>query len=302
MDRLQAMAIFVRVAECGSFSRAAEQLHLPRAAVSQWIQRLESHLGARLLQRTTRQVQLTPEGVLYLQRCRDVLAAAEDADAAVGGGQLQLNGNLRIDLPGRMARQLLIPRLGTFLAHYPGLKVELSINDRPVDLVREGIDCVVRVGTLHDSTLVARPLGQLQVVNVASPAYLQRMGIPNTPDDLDHHQAIQYLSASNGKAYDWEWLDGNRIHSRVMGGSVMVNNADAYLACALAGLGLAQVPAYATDELIASGSLVTVLANYPPPPLPVALVYPAHRHLSHRVRVFGDWLAQVFSEASSRTV
>lgn len=165
-----------------------------------------------------------------------------------------------------------------------------------MDLVRDGIDCVVRAGALQDSTLVARPLGQLAVANVASPAYLQRMGEPVTPGELSGHQAVQYLSPTSGKAFDWEWVRDGAVHGCALDGPVMVNNADAYVACAVAGLGLAQVPVYELADSLHAGELLVVMADYPPPPLPVALVYPAHRHVSRRVRVFGDWLARLFAE------
>ena len=184
MHQLDAMRIFVRVTETGSFTQAADSLGLPRASVSNAIKQLETKLGTRLLHRTTRRVQLTQDGQACVERCKDLLADMEEWETMFVARGQALTGRLRVDLPATLARTTVIPQLPTFLAQHPALRIELSSTDRRVDLVREGFDCVLRVGAVADSTLIARPLGRMRQVNVASPAYLERFGVPRTLDDL----------------------------------------------------------------------------------------------------------------------
>lgn len=293
MDRLQAMEVFVRVAERGSFSKAAEQLGLPPATVTNAIQTLEKRVGVRLLQRTTRKVSLTDDGLVYLERCQCLLAEFQDVENLFDCEQPQ--GVVRVDLPERMAHQTVIPALPAFFTRYPEIRVKLNASDRFVDLVGEGVDCVVRVGQLADSTLIARQIAVLEQITCASAAYLQQHGRPQSLDDLAQHHMINFFSSRTGRDLPWEYVQGGELRTLKLPGKVSVASSEAYMACCLAGLGLVQVPRYGIEELLKRGVLEEVLPDYQPPPLPVAIVYAHNRHLSPRVRVFVDWLAELLS-------
>ncbi len=297
MDFVDQLRVFQRVAGSGGFAAAANQLNLPRPTVTLAIQQLEARLGVRLFNRTTRRVRLTDDGERLLERAAALVADVEEMEAQFRPAAASLSGRLRVDLPSRIARRLVAPRLPAFFLRHPELRLELGSSDRALDLVHEGIDCALRVGELSASSLVARPLGALAQVQCASPAYLARFGTPASPADLDQHHAVNYASPSSGQVAPWEWLEGEQTRSRAMAGSVTVNNAETYIACALAGLGLIQVPAYDVREHLAAGELVEVLAPWPAPALPMQLVYPHRRHLSQRVRAFGDWLAELLAQA-----
>ena len=297
MDQLDVMRIFLRVAELSSFTQAGDSLGLPKATVSAAVQRLEGQLGARLLHRTTRKVQLTQDGQSYYERCRDLVADMEELQTLFHRDEAELTGRLRVDLPVGVARHGVLPRLPEFLACHPGLEIEISSTDRRVDPVREGFDCVLRVGSLGDSSLVARPLGQVRQVNCASPAYLARHGVPQTLADLADHRLIHYVSTLGGKSPGFEYVDeAGRPQSIAMAGAVTVNNSDAYSAACLAGLGLIQSPLAGMRPYLAAGQLVAVLPAFAAPPLAVSLVYAHRRHQARRVRVFMDWLAAVVGE------
>jgi DNA-binding transcriptional LysR family regulator len=242
MNRLDAMQAFVRVAELASFTRAADSLGLPKASVSTAVQQLESSLGARLLHRTTRRVELTQDGRTFYERSKDLLADMDELQSLFHQGPQALRGRLRVDLPNAIARNILIPQLPTFLDVHPQLEIELSTTDRRVDLVREGFDCVLRVGSLGDANLIARHLGNLPMVNVASPEYLRRFGTPKTLDDLARHRLIHYSTVLGSRSAGWEYVDGEGEHDVPMAGIVTVNGTDAYEAAALAGLGMIQAP------------------------------------------------------------
>lgn len=295
MDRIQAMQVFVRVADNGSFSRAAESLHLPRATVSTLVSQLETHLGVRLLHRTTRTVNLTIDGALYYEHCVRLLADLEEMEARFQQTATRPKGRLKVDVPGRLARLVLIPALAEFLQQHPELELEMGVTDRPIDLIQEGVDCVVRVGDLQDSRLVARRVGMLPQRNFASPDYLARYGIPETLEDLQRHYAVNYASPLTGKVYDWEYLEDGTLKTLPMAARVTVNNAEAYMACAIAGLGLVQAPDYDTADAVRAGQLVEVLPRWQPPSMPVAVLYPHRRHLSSRVRAFTDWVAYLLA-------
>ncbi|RQZ20899.1 LysR family transcriptional regulator [Burkholderia sp. Bp9031] len=299
MDHLHAMRIFARVAHLGSFTKAAEQLQLPRPTVSNAVQYLEKHLGVRLLQRTTRRVALTTEGATYYERCTRLLADLDDAetlfDAAAAAAP---RGVIRVDLPERFALNEVIPALQDFHARYPDLRVVLGTTDRFVDLVADGIDCAVRVGALSDTSLVARRIGELAQINCASPVYLARHGTPRSPDDLPDHVAVGYFSSRTGRELDWEYadMDSGALQTVKMRSIVAVNSSQAYLACCLAGLGLIQAPREGLAPLLEDGSLVEVLPEWHAQPLPVSVVFPNSRHLAPRVRIFVDWLAQTLGD------
>lgn len=307
MQRIQAMQIFLRVAELESFTRAAENLGLPKATVSTAVQHLEAELGARLLQRTTRRVQLTQDGRSYYTRCKDLLADFDELQTMFEQGGASLRGLIRVDMPSGLARNFLVGRLPEFLAAHPHIELELSSTDRRVDLVREGFDCVIRVGTLVDSTLVARPLGEYAIANCASAEYLRRHGTPRRLADLAKHQLVHYVQTLGAKSPGFEYPDGDTYACLPMAGAVTVNNSDAYLAACLAGLGLIQVPRVAVRALIDAGQLVEVLPKLRAEPMPVNIVYPHRRHLSRRVQVFMNWLADTLrpylrAQASSSAI
>lgn len=292
MDRTDALRIFVRIAELGSFTRAAESLGLPRATVSVALRELEDDLGARLLHRTTRRVELTEDGRACYERARDLLSDLEDLRALFRGTQ-QLTGRLRVDMPSGFARTYVFPRLHEFTDAHPALHLEVSATDRRVDLLREGMDCVLRVGRLQDSNLVAIPLGDARMVTCASPAYLARHGIPRSPRELEGHRLVQYSPTFSGRPEGLEYFDGQAYRSVPLPGSVTVNNTDAYEAACLAGYGMIQVPVLGVQEHLAAGTLVEVLAEWPAEPMPVSLLYVHRRHLPMRVRAFMDWLAAI---------
>jgi len=297
MDRIDLLQVFVRVAETGSFTRAADRLGLPRASVSTAVQQLETRLGSRLLHRTTRRVGLTPDGEVMLERARALVADMEDMEQQFLPARGQVSGRLKVDVPSRIARRLIAPALPDFFALHPAIELELGSSDRAVDLVLEGIDCALRVGPLANSSLVARPLGHFTLINCASPAYLQRHGTPRTPADLPEHVAVNYASPTSGRAAPWEWLRDGETSTLRMRSQVAANNAETYIACALAGLGLIQIPAYDVREHLASGELVEVLPDARAEPLPVQLVYPHRRNLSRRMQAFAGWLETVLADA-----
>jgi DNA-binding transcriptional LysR family regulator len=293
MDRFDTMRLFVRIVERRSFTLAASDLDLPRSTVTQAIKRLEGRLGVRLLQRTTRQVSPTLDGEAYYRRCVAILAEVEDAEGAFLDARP--TGLLRVDMHGTLARTFVLPDLPDFLARYPGLRVHLGEGDRWVDLVREGVDCVLRVGDLADSSMVGRRIAMLEEVTCASPAYLERHGVPQTPDDLDGHVAIGFLSTATGSTLPLEFVQDGQTRLVTLPSVVTVTGSDTNIDLARLGLGLIQVPRYHLAEDLAAGRLVPVLPDYPPTPSPVSLLYPHNRQLSPRVRVFIDWVAVTFA-------
>lgn len=296
MDRIDTLRTFLRVAATGSFSLAADQLGLPRPSVSLAIQQLEARLGARVFHRTTRKVTLTQDGQVLLERAAALVGDMEDLEACFhGAGEDGLVGRLRVDMPSRIGRRLVAPALPALLARHPGLDIELGSTDRAVDLVAEGIDCALRVGALGDSSLVAHPLGCFPLINCASPAYVQRWGMPQSPKDLAQHQVVQYLSPSTGQAVPWEWQEEGSSRTLQLAGRVGVNNAETYIACALSGLGLIQIPRFDVQAHLDDGSLLDLLPQHRPAPMPVQVVYPHRRHLSRRVQVFMAWMAELLS-------
>jgi LysR family transcriptional regulator, regulator for bpeEF and oprC len=298
MDRLDAMQLFVRIVELRSFTAAADQMGLPRATATYTIQQLERRLGARLLQRTTRHVSPTLDGQAYYERCQRVLADVVEMESALGEAALNPQGKLRVDLQPTLAMRFLVPRLGEFCERYPGIELEVGMGDRLVDLVREGVDCVVRGGESRDSSMVARRVAALEQVTVASPAYLQRHGTPRNLEQFRGHQAVNFLSSATGRRMPFEFLVEGKLQTIYLKSRVAVTQAEAYVACCEQGLGLIQAPRYHFGPQLAQGTLVEVLKRHRPPPLPVSVLYPHHRQLSPRVRVFTDWVAQCLQPAA----
>lgn len=292
MDRFDQYRVFAQVAEMGSFIKAAHVLEVPRASVSAAVQQLEAQLGVRLLHRTTRQVRLTTDGEQLLERVRPLLADVEDIDQLFQASQRQVSGRLVVDVPSRIARRLIAPALPGLLRRHPRLQLVLGSSDRAIDLIQEGVDCAVRVGTLHDSSLVVRPLGHIALVNCASRAYLQEHGEPLRSSDLPGaHWAVGYASPTSGRELPWEYLSDNGSQQLLeVPSRVVVNNAESYIACCLAGLGLIQIPRFDVQHLLDSGELVEVLPAHRAAPMPVSLLYPHRRQRSRRLAVFQEWI------------
>ncbi|MBX3654580.1 MAG: LysR family transcriptional regulator [Ramlibacter sp.] len=294
MNPLDRMTVFSRVAELSSFTQAADSLGLPKGTASLAVRQLESELGTRLLHRTTRRVQLTQDGQAYYERCKDLLADVENLQTMFQQtGAQGLRGRVRVDMTTGMARNIVIPRLPELLAQHPLLELELSSTERRVDLVREGFDCVLRVGTVGEPGLVARPLAALPMRNCASPAYLRRHGTPHTLDDLAAHRLVHFVGTLGSRSGGFEHQINGHSRSLPMAGAVTVNNGEAYQAACLAGLGLIQAPEVGVRDLLAQGVLVDVLPDHRPAPMPLTLLYATRRNLSRRVRLVMDWLAQV---------
>lgn len=297
MDRLDVMRLFTRIVERRSFTVAAQDLELPRSTATQVIKQLESRLGVRLLQRTTRHVRPTLDGEAYYRRCVTILGEVEDADSAFSGAKPR--GQLRVDVHGTLARHFVLPALPGFLAEYPDLKLHLGEGDRLVDLVREGIDCVLRAGDLQDSSMVGRRVALLEEVTCASPAYLARHGTPTSLEELEGHVAVGFMSSATGAVLPLEFMVDGEPRSLTLPATVTVAGAETYASVAKLGLGLIQLPRYHVEQELREGTLVEVLPEHPPSPTPVSLLYPQSRQLSPRVRVFIDWLTRVFANASS---
>ncbi|MCH2557875.1 MAG: LysR family transcriptional regulator [Alcanivorax sp.] len=295
MDRFQDLRVFTRVAELASFTAAADQLGLPKASVSTAVKRLEEGLGVLLLQRTTRRVRLTPEGRAFYERGKDLLADLDEMTSMFEVGGETLTGRLRVDMPSSTARKFVIPRLPEFLAAHPLLEVELSATDRRVDPVREGFDCVMRVGETGDVSLFARSLGAFAIINAASPAYLARHGTPRTLADLAGHRLIHYVPGLGGRSPGFEYPQGDGFAALPMGGALTVNSADSYEAACLAGLGIVQAPESGLRAHLKAGRLVAILTDLQAEPMPVTLLYPQRRHLPRRTAVFMDWIQGIMT-------
>ncbi|AOY94519.1 LysR family transcriptional regulator [Cupriavidus sp. USMAA2-4] len=290
MDRLEQYRVFVRVAEMGSFIKAAHALELPRASVSAAVQQLETGVGTRLLHRTTRQVRPTADGLQLLERVRPLLAQADEVEQLFRAGQRKAVGRLVVDVPSRIARRLVAPALPALLRRHPRLELVLGSTDRMVDLVQEGVDCAVRVGALQDSSLVVRPVGRLALINCASPGYLGEYGTPRAPEDLARgHVAVGYANALTGRTLPWEYRHQDETVTVSMPSRVVANNAETYIACCLAGIGLIQIPRFDVQDLLDRGELVEVLPQHRAAPMPLSLVYPHRRQRSARLNAFFEW-------------
>jgi len=296
MNKLDLLKTFVRVAELSSFTLASDALGLPRSSVSEQVRALEQLLGTRLLQRTTRKVQTTPDGQVLYERSKDLLAQMDELEGLFRQDNATLSGRLRVDMPTAVARRLVMPRIREFIDRHPLIEVEISSTDRRVDLVREGFDCVVRAGELRDTTLVARKIGHFQMVNCVSADYAERFGIPHTLDDLQQHRLINYVSAFGASTATFDYYRDGKEHQVPMPCSITVNYIEAYEAACLGGLGIVQVPRLSHAYQLRRGELLEILPDYLPAPMPVSLLYAHRRHLPQRCRVFMDWLSGLLLE------
>jgi len=295
MDQIQAMKIFIRIAELESFSRAAEDLNLPRATVSTTLKRLEQRLGVRLFLRTTRQVKITDEGKIYYQRCLQLLSALEEADSLFAHHKNQPAGTVRIDMPHSLARVMVIPALQAFYQRYPQVTLIVSANDNAINLLDQGVDCVLRAWPSEDENLQSRHLADMKQITCASPEYLAKFGTPETPANLIRDQTVGYFFAHQRADSHLEFVADGRVEKIPLTSTLTVSGADAYLAAAKAGFGLIQASELAMAQELAQGELVEVLHQHLPPPMPLYIMYPPGRFLAPRVRVLLDWLIELFS-------
>ena len=299
MDKIKAMQTFVRIVEANSFSKAAETLNLPRAALTATLQKLEAYLGTQLLQRTTRRLSLTPEGAEYFRHCIDILKAVDTAELAFRGPDAtKPRGLLRINLPNTVGRRLVVPHIARFHAAWPDVQLQLSLTDRLVDLTQEGIDCALRVGTLQDSAFIGKQVGLMRFVTCAAPAYLARHGTPQTLEDLAAHRGIMHFSGRTGRAFDWDFQQDGEVVRVPMAGPIAANDADASVDCALQGLGLAQAAMYQVREYLDSGALVAVLPACPPTPMPMSLLTPQGRLATPKLQAFTGWITALLATQS----
>ncbi|MGY2178455.1 LysR family transcriptional regulator [Pseudomonas azotoformans] len=295
MDQVKAMKVFVRIYERSSFTLAADDLNLPRATLTHTLNQFEAWLGTRLLERSTRRVCPTLDGEAYYQRCVQLLAELEEAELAFRS--VAPKGRLRVDLHGTLAKYFVVPALPEFMARYPDIELSISEADRFVDLIAEGVDCVLRAGTLGDSALIGRRVANLRQVTCASPAYLRKYGEPKRLAELSEHRAVNYVSRTTAKLFPFEFMVNGELQEVSIDGALSVFGAEIYSASAVAGLGIIQCPHYRMAELIEQGVMREILRETPPPLMPVSVLYPQNRHMSPRVRVFVDWLAEIFENA-----
>ncbi|MCD5990975.1 LysR family transcriptional regulator [Pseudomonas sp. CDFA 553] len=298
MDRFDAMLAFARVVEAGSFTRAADTLHMSKTTVTQLVQQLEARLRVKLLNRTTRKVNVTADGAVYYERVVRLLADLDDAETSLSSAASLPRGRLRVDVPSPLARMILMPALPGFHARYPDIQIDMGVSDRKVDLIGENVDCVVRGGELSDLSLMARRVGDLQLGVYAAPAYLQRLGTPVHPRELEEseHRIIGFLWARTGKALPYAMHNGTErltINGRYV---LAVDDGNAYLAAGLAGMGVLWLPDYMAKQHMASGELVPLFERWRMEPMPLYVAFPPNRHISIKVRVFIDWVADLMAQ------
>lgn len=297
MDRFDAMRAFARVVEAGSFTKAADTLHMNKTSVTQLVQQLEAHLRVKLLNRTTRQVHLTADGAAYYERVVRILADVEEAETSLSSAVASPKGRLRVDVPGVLGRMLLVPALPAFHQRYPDIQIDLGVSDRTVDVIAEHVDCVVRAGELTDQSLMARRVGELEYHAFAAPSYIERHGVPQHPDELagPTHRIVGYFASRTGKVYPYRMhREGERVE--VQGRYMLaVNDGGAYFVAGLAGLGIIRLPRFMAMAAAARGELVPVFEDWRFDPLPLHVAFAPTRHVSTKLRVFIDWIAELMA-------
>lgn len=297
MDRFDSMQAFARVVEAGSFTKAAETLHMSKTTVTQLVQQLEARLRVKLLNRTTRKVNVTADGAVYYERVLQLLADMDDAETSLSGASTLPRGRLRVDVPSPLASMILVPALPAFYERYPDIQIDMGVSDRIVDMIDENVDCVVRGGELTDQSLMARRVGDLQLGVFAAPSYLARVGTPAHPRELEdsHHRIVGFLWARTGKAVPYALhndVESVRIKGRY---ALAVDDGNAYLAAGLAGLGVLWLPKYMSKTFEARGELVPLFENWRLDPMPIYVAFPPNRHISIKLRVFIDWVAELMA-------
>ncbi len=298
MDRFDAMQAFARVVEAGSFTKAAETLHMSKTSVTQLVQQLEARLRVRLLNRTTRKVNVTADGAAYYERVLRVLADVDDAETSLSAASASPRGRLRVDVPSPLARMVLVPALPEFHARHPEIQLDMGVSDRMVDVIGDNVDCVVRGGELSDQSLIARKVGDLQLGVYAAPAYLERAGTPSRPQALEdtHHRIVGFLWARTGKAFPYAMHKGGES-IKVQGRHLFAfDDGNAYLAAGLAGLGVLWLPDYMAKEHLARGELMPLFKDWRLDPMPLYVAFPPNRHVSVKLRVFIEWIAALMAQ------
>ncbi|MGH6762122.1 MAG: LysR substrate-binding domain-containing protein [Phyllobacterium sp.] len=296
MDQLSAMRIFIRVVETGNFTRAAEMLAMPKATVTNLIQGLEAHLRTKLLNRTTRRVMVTTDGAMYYERAVHLLAELDELDGSLSNSQSLPSGRLRVEMAGAFADNIVIPAFCDFYARYPDIRIDLGVGDRLIDYLAENVDCALRAGTPTDQSLIARMISEIDLTTCAAPAYIERFGLPDRPEDLEtKHFSINYFYTQTGRTVPFEFRrngEALQVNPRYI---ISVNDSRTYLTAAMTGLGIVQAPNFMVRDALADGRLQRVLPEWDRNPLPLYVVYPPNRHLSNKVRVFVDWLVKLFT-------
>jgi DNA-binding transcriptional LysR family regulator len=295
MDRFDAMQAFARVVETGSFTKAADTLHMSKTTVTQLVQQLEARLRVRLLNRTTRKVNVTADGAAYYERVIRLLADMDDAETSLSNASTSPRGRLRVDVPSPLARLILIPALPAFYARYPEIQLDMGVSDRVVDIIDENVDCVVRGGEITDLSLVARHVGDLPISVYAAPSYLQRAGIPAHPSEVEdsQHRVVRFMGSRTRTVMPYELQRGGE-QINIQGRPVLaVDDGNAYLAAGLAGLGILPLPDYMANAHLASGELVRLFEEWKLEPMPLYLAFPPNRHVSAKLRVFMEWVVEL---------
>ena len=299
MDQIQSMRAFTRVVEAGSFTKAAESLDLPKGTVTKQIQHLETRLRVKLLNRTTRRVTVTPDGAAYYERTIRLLSDLDDIEASMTNAQARPSGRLRVDIGASVARLLVIPALHDFFARYPDIQLDLGVSDRPVDLIADNVDCVIRGGELTEQSLVARRIGGIEFMTVATPQYLKQHGTPAHPSELERgHRLINFFSSRTGRQFPHLFTKGDERHEIAGQYQLAVNESNALTTAVVNGLGITQIGRFGAQHLVDDGTLVRILPDWGHPAIPIYVVYPPNRHLSAKVRAFVDWATELFSRAT----
>ncbi|GAA5233894.1 LysR family transcriptional regulator [Verticiella sediminum] len=293
MENLNALRVFVRVAETRSFTEAAKRLGLTSSAISKAITRLEHELGVRLLQRTTRSVGLTNDGASFFEHCQQILAQIEDAENMLNRATSSPHGRLRVHMPVGFGRRVIVPALSRFIEQHPHLVLDAELSDRNVDLAYEGIDAAVHIGEPADARLIARKLCNLRFVACASPEYLARHGEPTTPDELDRHHCLAYVLMHTGRYRDWQFVKDGKAYPKTVSGRLNMNNAESLLEAACSGLGIAMISNFIAGDAIRDGRLRCILTDYVGIGPAVSVVYLPSRNLSPKVRAFVNFLAEL---------
>ncbi|MGO4711197.1 LysR family transcriptional regulator [Bradyrhizobium sp. 2TAF24] len=296
MDQLAAMRAFIRVVEAGTFSQAAESLRMPKPTVTKLIQSLETHVSTKLLNRTTRRVTVTPDGAAYYERVVRLLGELDELDGSMALSQAHAKGRLRVDVGTSLAVLVIIPALPDFYARYPEIQIDLGVTDRPVDLIGENVDCVIRGGNLSDQSLIARRIAEMTFVTCAAPSYLARHGEPRHPSELKSgHHIVNYFHPRSGRISPLDFAANGETFETTGPHLIAVNDSLAYVTAATAGLGIVQAPMFMLHKYIEAGKLVRILQEWSSEPANIYVVYPPNRHLSNKLRVFVDWIADLFA-------